>query len=66
MVGRDEARQGGRGGVAGRGAQGFGADVATPPPRIPALVKGVEKKFGWLDILVNNAGVTRDKADASA
>lgn len=43
----------------GKGAQGFGCDVADAA-QVEAAIAGAEQGLGPISILVNNAGVTRD------
>lgn len=46
-------------GELGKGAQGFGCDVADAA-QVEAAIAGAEQGLGPISILVNNAGVTRD------
>jgi 3-oxoacyl-[acyl-carrier protein] reductase len=59
VVGRDQARADAAALEIGKGAQGFGCDIADVA-QVNAVIDAVEKAFGSLDILVNNAGLTRD------
>jgi 3-oxoacyl-[acyl-carrier protein] reductase len=59
VVGRDAGTAESVAGTIGRGARGFGCDVADLQA-VNAMIAAVEQSLGAVDILVNNAGLTRD------